>query len=368
MASMIRPIRIAHIALQLDTGGMERLLVEFARHVDRGRFELQFIAFGAKGRVAADIESCGWPVTALEEPAGVRPSLLYRLARLFRDQRIDVVHTHNTKPLLYAGLAARLARARGVIHTRHGQRHGASRRQNLLFHLASRCAHRVVCVSNDSARLCSSEGIDPRSIRTIWNGIDGARFAFSGPNVQGPAVFVGRLSPEKDVATLLRATAQVVARCPSFRLRIAGEGPCGGELAGLANSLELQNHVAFLGEVRDVPGLLHGASLFVLPSLTEGVPLTVLEAMACGLPVVTTRVGGTPEVVVEGATGFLVPAGQPSLLADGLFNLYRDHDRGRAMGIAGHQRVRSLFDVRTMVSKYESLYLDVLRSRNVLAA
>ena len=121
-------IRIAHITLGLDTGGMERLLSEFARHADRRRFSLRFVALGLRGRVAEQIESCGWPVTALRATAGVRPSVVYRLARLFREERVDLVHTHNTKPLLYAGPAARLALVGGVVHTCHGQRRGATRR------------------------------------------------------------------------------------------------------------------------------------------------------------------------------------------------------------------------------------------------
>ncbi|HQY89676.1 MAG TPA: glycosyltransferase, partial [Tepidisphaeraceae bacterium] len=124
--------------------------------------------------------------------------------------------------------------------------------------------------------------------------------------------------------------------------------------------LKLTNHVEFLGEVRDVPALLHRASLFVLPSLTEGVPLTVLEAMACGLPVVATRVGGTPEALADGITGLLVPPGDPRQLADALLRIHNDASMAQRMGLAGRARVETLFDVRTMVASYESLYEEVL--------
>src|SRR5439155_646101 len=106
---MTHETRIAHIAPQLDTGGMERLLAEFARHADTRRFSLRFVSLageGADGPVAADIASRGWPVTALNARAGTRPSIIFRLARLFRSERIRVVHTHNTRALLYAGPAA----------------------------------------------------------------------------------------------------------------------------------------------------------------------------------------------------------------------------------------------------------------------
>lgn len=368
---MARPIRIAHVALQLDTGGMERLLVEFARHADRRRFALTFIALGPRGRIADDIEQCGWPVTALNTRPGVRASILFRLARIFREQRTDLVHTHNTKPLLYAGPAAKLAQADGmvaVVHTRHGQRHGATRRQDLLFRCAARCADRIVCVSDDSRGLCLREGLPPRALRTIHNGIDRARFTFTGPAPEAPAVFVGRLTPEKDVATLLRAAALVVSHSPSFRLRIAGAGPCAGELTALSRSLNLDGHVEFLGEVANVAELLARSSLLVLPSLTEGLPVTVLEAMSRGLPVVATHVGGTPEAVADGTTGLLVPPRDPALLAAAILQLCTDPALAHRMGLAGSRRVERNFDVRTMVSAYESLYDEVLSARTTTAA
>src|SRR5437762_2296225 len=114
-------IQITHVASQLDMGGMEKLLVEFARHADRERFELRFVSLGAGGGLAPDIEACGWPVTALAQPTGVRAKLLLRLAWLFREWKTDVVHTHNSRPLIYASPAARMAGVSGVVHTRHGR-------------------------------------------------------------------------------------------------------------------------------------------------------------------------------------------------------------------------------------------------------
>ncbi len=365
---MAERIRIVHVALQLETGGMERLLVEFARHADRARFALQFVALGTRGVVADELESLGCPVTTLNVRPGLRPSILFKLAHFFREHRADIVHTHNTKPLLYAGPAARIAGIPGVIHTRHGQRHGATARQNTLFRMACRCADRIVCVSDNSARLCRAEGIDAAAIHTISNGIDTARFTLAGPVENGPAVFVGRLSPEKDVATLLRATALVLRKRPSFRLHIAGTGSCRAELSAMARTLGLDNCVTFLGEVRDIPPLLSRASLFVLPSLTEGLPLTVLEAMACGLPVVATSVGGTPEAVANGRSGLLVEPAQPEQLADALLRVYVDFELARQMGAAGAQLARDRFDVRTMVTKYETLYHQILPPRKALAA
>lgn len=347
---------------------MEKLLVEFARHLNHQRFEPVFIALGGRGGIVQELEACGWNVIALDEPPGLRPRLILRLARLFRRLNPDLVHTHNTKPLLYAAAAARLARVGGLVHTNHGQRCGCTRLQNCLFKLAARCADCIVCVSEDGRALSLREGLPSGDWRTIRNGIDINRFSFKGPRRGASAVLVARLSPEKDIPTLLRAVRLVVAQEPSFRVRIAGDGACLGELRLLAEQLRVSAHVDFLGEVQDVAALLSDASLSVLPSLTEGISLTILEAMSLGLPVVATRTGGTPEVVIDGVTGLLVPPRDPTALAGGLLRIWRDRELGARMGEAGRRRVESHFDVRRMVAEYESLYLHVLHRRGALAA
>jgi glycosyltransferase involved in cell wall biosynthesis len=349
-------------------GGAEKLLVEFARRADRQRFDLRFVTLGRRGSLAEEIEACGWPVTALNEPEGLRKWLVVRLAWLFRGWQVDVVHTHNTKAIFYGAPAARLAGVPAVVHTRHGQRYQASRSDNTVFRFLTRLVDRVVCVSQDSARLSATEGITRRQIATIWNGIDVGKFAYLGPSPGGPAVMVGRLSFEKDVATLIRATALIVPAEPAFQLAIAGDGECLADLKRLTVELGLAEHVQFLGEIRDIPGLLGRSSLLVLPSLTEGISLTLLEAMARGLPVVATRVGGNPEVVVDGETGYLVPPQQPAKLAERMLDLLRKPDRARQMGRQARARVEAHFQVSEMVARYEALYNDMLRRRGTRAA
>jgi glycosyltransferase involved in cell wall biosynthesis len=353
-----RKIRIAHVVGQLDMGGMEKLLVEFARHANRKQFELQFIAFGKRGVIADEIEALGWPVRSLGTTPGLKPRLIVRLSRLFRELGADVVHTHNTGPLLYAGPAAKLAQVAWVIHTRHGQRFGATRRETAMFRLATLTANRVVCVSQDSAAITRKEGISPKRIRIILNGIDTTRFPPANPENNKPFLAVGRFSPEKDFANLIRAAAIVVRSDPTFRLDIAGDGVCMPDIRQRVSELKLEGAVRLLGQVSDIPTLLTKASCFTLASLTEGISLTILEAMAARLPVVATRVGGNPEVVADGKTGLLVPAADPTALAKALLELWRDPARRRNMGDAGRARVETHFDVQHMVAEYENLYLE----------
>lgn len=351
------PCRVAHVSLGLDVGGQEKLLVEFARHADRARFALHFVCMKTRGPVADELEAEGWPVTALGGPDGFRPDLVPRLALLFRELRADVVHTHDERPNIYAAPAAWLAGAR-CVHTRHSQGWKLSGRQQVLVRLSSLCNDAFVCISRDSARWAARQGVSRHRVTVRHNGIDLRRFAYAGPCPSGPAVIVARLAPEKDVATLLRAAAVLRQEVPDFRLELAGDGPERRQLERLAAELQLGEAVKFLGTVRDVPALLRRARLFILSSVTEGVSLTLLEAMARGLPIVATHVGGNPEVVADGQTGLLVPAGSPEALASAVAVLWADRHLCARMGEAGRLRAESLFDVRAMVAAYEKLYLS----------
>jgi glycosyltransferase involved in cell wall biosynthesis len=349
--------RVAHVTLGLYIGGQERLLVEMARHRDQARFDWTVIVLGSRGPLADALEELGVRVMPLDAPTGLRVSLWRQLALLFRNERFDVVHSHDDRPLIYAMPAAWWAGVKRRIHTHHhGRLPGISNRQRFLICRAARFAQHFTCVSDDSARFMIEQGVPAKIVCTIRNGIDLRRFAFQGPSDDGPVVTVARLSPEKDVANLLRAAQAVVAQAPTARFEIAGDGPCRADLTQLAQELKLTEHVLFHGEVRDIPALLARARLFVLPSQSEGISLTLLEAQARGLSVVATAVGGTPEVVDTGSTGLLVPAHDSAALAQAILTILGDPARGKAMGAAGRRRVESCFDIRTMTKQYEALY------------
>lgn len=346
---------IVHVTGCLDMGGQEKLLVEFARHAHRDRFDLHFVSLGSRGVLADELEGQGWSVTALDLGPGLHWNLPFRLAKLFRSWQAAVVHTHNERPLLYAAPAARLMGAR-CIHTKHGRGTGISPRQSRLAAFVSGLTDRFVCVSDDCARLAIEQGVRESRVVTLHNGIDVERFAFSGPCLNGPAIIVARLCRDKDHATLLHAVALAAREAPEFHLDIVGDGPCRGDLQELAARLGIASNVRFLGMSQNIPALLQRARMFVLSSISEGVPLTILEAMACGLPVVATRVGGIPEIVTHGKTGLLVPASDPMSLAAALLRLYREDHATQEMGVAGRNRAESEFEVRRMVARYEQLY------------
>ena len=340
---------------------MEKLLVEFARLTDSQRFELTFVSLEKMGPLADEIKSYGWPVMTMNKTLGFKPGLAVRLAKTLRTIRPHVVHTHNTAAYLYGTPASLIARVPRVIHTRHGRRLHASARGRFAFRGLAKFVNRVVSVSEDTHRLTLREGINEPKAMVIRNGVDLGRFPLrpartcTGPG-SNRLVVVARLSPEKDIATLIHAVSLVRETRPDWTLDVVGDGPERSSLEALTLTLGIETLVRFHGQQQDVARMLSDASIFVLPSRTEGISLTLLEAMATGLPVVACRVGGNPEVIVDGETGILVPPREPRLMADAILQIQSDMESARRMGNAGRERVERDFCVRRMVSEYEKLY------------
>ncbi|MFO1094106.1 MAG: GT4 family glycosyltransferase PelF, partial [Planctomycetaceae bacterium] len=313
------------------------------------------------GPPAAEIAALGWPVHALDLSRIGKRAALKQLRQLLIEHDVRVVHTHNTYAHFYGALAAALTRTPILINTQHGRGCGAGWKARAQFVIANRAANAVVGVSADATQLCQQQDrLSSKKMRTIWNGIDTSRFEYAGPRPAPIAVAVGRLSPEKDFATLLRAVALVVTDVPDLQVRIIGDGRERRPLEELSRSLGLENRVQFLGERSDVHALLRDVGFYVSSSKTEGISLTLLEAMAVGLPVLATRVGGNVEVIEEGVTGRLVPSENPRALADGLIAMCRDQADWAAMGHIGRARIERDFDVTRMIRDYEHLYSEFL--------
>ncbi|MDF1744194.1 MAG: glycosyltransferase [Gimesia sp.] len=354
-------LRICHLSLTLCTGGLERLLVDFARYHNRDQFELEFIALGDTGSPAEEIRKLGCPVIEYPLTADGKVARINQLANFFSVRNYDLLHTHNAYPHFYGSLAGYRAKIPATIHTRHGRRFGETLSERLQFALASRISDCVVPVSDDTGERCKNIGWLPdRKIKRIWNGIDVDRFVFTGPADKLTAITVSRLSPEKDLITMLEAVKSVVSSIPQFHLMIVGNGPEREILERKTAALQLESHVTFLGERSDIPDLLSQSGFYVSSSLTEGISLTLLEAMSVGLPVVTTSVGGNPEIVQQPDTGLLVPSANPSKLADAIIQMCQQQTNWNKMGQQARDRVEQYFNIRSMIQEYERVYLDVL--------
>ena len=359
----VRPLKVCHVSITLKTGGLERILADLAQHHSPDRCEPTFLALREIGRFGEEIRAAGRPVAVLQNQS--RFGGLREMARFFRTHQFDVVHTHNTYPHIYGTIAARWAGVPVVVQTRHGQRAGHGWKSSFQYRWAAKWTDRIIAVSDDAAGLCvSADKIPAAKVTRIWNGIDLSQFRFTGPGTELVAIAVARLSAEKDFPTLLRAMALVVPQVPTLKLRLVGDGPERAALESLTDELHLRNNVEFLGERRDVPELLTQAGFFVTSSLTEGISLTLLEAMAVGLPVVATRVGGNPEIVVEGETGRLAPAANPRALADAILAMCAARADWPTLGRAGCERAATHFDIHRMARDYEDLYETLMEQKH----
>ena len=238
-------------------------------------------------------------------------------------------------------------------------------------HVPAAVVH-VACVAKQlEDMVCSDFHVPGRKVTTIINGVDCHRFACPPAARDRLRVelgvrdsdlvigSVGRLSYEKNYGLLLDAAAGVLTRFP-IRVLLVGDGPETDSLRSQAASLGLEDRVIMPEERRDVPELMSAMDVFVLPSLIEGLPNTVLEAMCAGLPVVATSVGGTPDVVAHGVSGFLVPSNNAAALGEALESLLGDGDLRREMGLSGHRLAQTKFSMERMVREYEALYERVV--------
>lgn len=297
---------------------------------------------------------------------------LFLLAQRFRtilaEHRIDLVHANSPTTALAAAIA-RQNEAIPVIASAHGVWNNLTR--PAVAALFSLGADRVVGCSQAITAELLRAGLPRKKAGTIHNGIplraepaperrEALRREFSVPEGGTVILTAARLANQKGIIHLLSAMPMILSECPSARLWLAGDGPLRGMLEAKTHELHIQHAVRFLGNRGDVPELLRAADLFCLPSLSEGLPLSIAEAMAASLPVVATTVGGVPEIVRNGLTGWLVPPCQPSLLANRLLSLLKDPSGRQRMGEAGHIRFSQGFTLERMVSKFERLYEEQL--------
>ncbi len=363
--------KVLQVVWSLEVGGMERVVLHLARGLPAQGFEAEVVTLGQTGGLAGDL-AAGVRHWELSKGAGLDLALARGLARLAKETGASLLHAHNTVSMLYAVLASLLAR-RPVVATLHGANYGGPvRHRRLRRWLARRCAV-VACVSRDAlAAARDVDLIDPAKLRLVYNGIDleqiaaaadqrdAARAELGLEPGQPVVISVGRLSPEKDYATLLEAVALIQGQGLGLRLLLVGSGSERIALEERARSLGLAGRALFLGERGDVPRLLAASDLFALSSLSEGVSMALLEAMAAGLPVAATGVGGTPEVVVPEHTGLLAQPGDPEALANALAALLKDPARAREMGRAGAARVEAEFSLQAMARAYAGLYAEAL--------
>jgi glycosyltransferase involved in cell wall biosynthesis len=295
-------------------------------------------------------------------------SAFFRFLGLIRRTGCKILHFNTPKPILIGCLAGRMAGVRVTV---------ASRRVN--FPLKSRISvlkynlllDRVFTVSASIRATLVKLGVHPELVEVIYEGVDLAgvdtlQTDYRLPVLQGPIIgTVAHLSMEKGHVTLLRAARMLKEQKLDFSLVIVGGGELRKMLEELVGELGLSSQVMFTGFRPDSDALMKQFDIFCLPSLSEGLSSAILAAMACGLPVVSTSVGGIPELVLNGETGYLVEPEDPESLAQALEALLCDLEVRHEFGEAGRRRIESQFTQRQKLQATRDAYLRLLRDRGV---
>ncbi len=380
-----QPPLVAHVIFRLGIGGLENGLVNLINRMPSERYRHVIVCLSESTDFAARLRDKHVQIYEMHKRPGKDVGVYWRLWRLFRQIRPDIVHTRNLGTL-DALVPAWLAGVRHRVHGLHGWEawdlKGTNAKYTLLQRALSPLVSRYIALSRDlQAWLQRQIHVREQRIAHICNGVDTDRFSAQAPQevVGWPSAFsqpgqfvigtVGRLDPIKDQLGLIDAFAQLHQRggdgdsvSNSLRLVIVGDGPQRQALVDRVASLGLQEAVWLSGARSDVPALFSRFDVFALPSLNEGISNTILEAMASGLPVVATAVGGNPELVQDGHTGALVPASDPRALAQAIQQYSDDEQRLHSHAQAARALAQERFSMQAMVSGYMQVYDQLLNN------
>jgi glycosyltransferase involved in cell wall biosynthesis len=382
--------RVAHVITRLCRGGAQENTFHTVRLADRERFDVDLISGptdGAEGSLEPDIAAAGIDIkripTLKRSPSPINDYRAYRdLLALFRRERYDIVHTHTSKAGYVARIAAKRAGVPIIVHTPHGhiffgyyaslitkffialERHAAKHTGLLIAltptgledHLARRIGRR------EQWRVIGS-GIDLSPFETARARREDIRVSLGVNGISTLMGYVGRLEPVKGVAYFVEAARAVAERNPHARFVVVGDGAERGALERAA--APLGDRMAFLGFRNDVPDLMAALDVLVLPSLNEGMGRVLVEAAAAGTPVIASKVGGVPDIVRDGETGFLVAPGDANAIAEAALTLVDRSDQRERFGEAARVAVAPKFCLNAMVAGIEAEYMRLMKEKHL---
>jgi glycosyltransferase involved in cell wall biosynthesis len=361
---------ILFLITDLKYGGTPRSVQALVLGLRENGYQVRVVSLLEGGEIAGELQAAGISVSGLGLDS--RPlAAAWEFFSLLRRERPLILHTFLFHANLLGRIFGRLAGVPFIIASERSAEPSKTSARVWLDHMTWRLA--TIWTANAEAvatTLERREGIDRRRIAVIPTAVDTDRFS---PRAADPEVrrnlgvspdetlliSIGRLDTLKGHATLIEAFGLVAARRSNVRLALIGEGAEQASLEAQAAATGLDGRVTFLGGRADVVPYLRAADVFVLASNTEGMPGAVLEAMAVGLPVVATAVGGTPEVVVDGQTGVLVPPRDAAAFAAAILHLLEDPEQARAMGARARVRATERFSIRNTIALTKDLYARI---------
>ncbi len=369
---------VCHVVHGLGVGGAEMLVADMIRGLS-SEFRGVVACLDEVGSIGEALRADGVPLTLLSREPGIDWRCSRRLARWCAEQSVDVLHAHQCTPMFQAMLARLPWRRIPLLLTEHGRHHPdlPSRRRSLCHRLLLSRRDRLVAVGNATREaLICNEGLPQDRVEVVYNGVDLARYRDPDPGARAavreelrlPAdalvmTLVARLDPIKDHATAIDVLRRVRERCPNARLLLVGDGPARAEIEAKVLACGLGDAVCLAGTRSDVASVLAASDVFLMTSLGEGIPLTVIEAMAAGVPVVSTDVGGLPEMIDHQQTGFLHAAEAVDDLAASVVQLHENPEPREAVVQRARQRAFAMFDRTAMLGRYRAIYQGMLHGR-----
>jgi glycosyltransferase involved in cell wall biosynthesis len=367
-----RKINILQLVNGFAIGGAERKLLDLVRSLDRNKYRIVICSVGQGGPLQKEFEKLGLKVVVLPKKFAFDFSLIFKVARLMRKERIEIVQTTLLYADLIGALAAKLAGVPIVISwetVSHGTNDSlrTKSRHKLGYRFAMKFVDRIVAVSDETRMsIIDKRKVFPEKVMTIHYGVDLNKYKQSNGFVDrkklgipedAPIVgVVARLEEIKGHHYFIRAASEIINKFPKVNCVLVGDGSLRESLEKEVKKLGLESNFHFLGFRNDIQNLLNVFDIFVLPSISEGLPNVILEAMACKKPVVATSVGGIPEAVVHGITGFLVPVKNPASMAQAVVRLLENKKFLIEMGQKGRQRVEEEYSLDKEISEFENLY------------
>ncbi|HXW13031.1 MAG TPA: glycosyltransferase family 4 protein [Terriglobia bacterium] len=351
--------QVLHIlgTAQPESTGMARIVRTLAEGLDRTRYRIHAWFLAGAGPLVGALQQAGVEAATIDWWRGLQDPLgAWRFWRKLHDRKFGIVQLHfggrSVSWLAHAGTQAKIIRH---LHGRILEPQGLAP-----VYFSARGTDAVVAVSQAVA----NQVVDGPA-RVIYAGLPMPCHHAPAQRSRVPSEIAlgtaGRLVELKGIEYLLRAAATLRSEFPTLRVEIAGSGPQREKLEGAVVRTGLEGRVKFLGWVDDLPSLLSRWDVFVLPSLEEGFPIAALDAMAAGLPVVATAVGGVPELIEDGKTGYLVPPRDTEALASRLRFLICNPELCTSMGTAGYARVRDRFTASQMTASFCRLYDELLK-------
>lgn len=363
-------MRVLHLVSSLEVGGLESLVISMCSHVKKHK-DIEFMICSLSDTMSVLTERAeNEKVETVYFKKNINKfTILIQLLKLVKQRKINIIHTHNSKAHLFGVVAAKLS-GLSVIHTKHGNYIPTNNSMEFLLNrLLCNATTKVVAVSDDTKKhLMESYALSSNKVMTILNGIDTDKFLCDKTecmkNNEITIGCVGRLNHLKGHDTAIRALEKISKNIEKVRLVIAGDGELRCHLEALAADLKIQDKVTFLGDCLNISETLKSFHLFVQPSLMEGLSLTLLEAMAASLPVITTNVGGNPEIIESMKNGILISPNNPEELAQAAIGLLNDINLRKKLGSAAKETVQRKFGIESMISRYIQLYEECLSTKN----